>query len=325
MNDRSVHIGIDLGGTSIQAAAVRDGEVLASDKTKTRADEGVDAVIDRIVGSAKAVRDDLEDPDDVVGLCIGVPGPIDVARGVVRTAPNLGWQNVALGERLSDALDLPVVLDNDVNIGAVGEHVHGAGRGAVDMAAIFVGTGIGGALIAGGRSHAGFRGAAAEFGHMIAVQGGRPCPCGREGCFEAYTSKKAMESIVREKIEQGRTSVVLEIMEAKGKDRMTSSVIEAALEAGDAVMTEVVHEARIHLGILTANIVNAFDPQVVVFGGGVVERLGERFVDPIATEARNHFLQREGAEQVRIVPAALGDHAGTVGAAVVAKRAFFGG
>jgi len=325
MSDRSVHIGIDLGGTSIQAAAVRGGEVLASDKTKTRPDEGVDAVIDRIVGAANAVRDDLDEPEAVAGLCIGAPGTIDVARGVVRTAPNLGWTDVALGDRLSEALGLPVVLDNDVNIGAVGEHVHGAGRGALDMAAIFVGTGIGGALIVDGHSHAGFRGAAAEFGHMVAVQGGRPCPCGREGCFEAYASKKAMESIVREKIEQGRQSIVLEIMEDKGKDRMTSSVIEAALEADDAVMIEVVHEARIHLGFLTANIVNAFDPQVVVFGGGVVERLGHDFVDPIAVEARGHFLQRKGAEEVKIVPAALGDHAGTVGAAVVAQRAFFGG
>ncbi len=323
MAKTNITIGIDLGGTSIQTAAVRDGEVLAEDRTKTKPDQGVDAVIERIAKTVDAVREDLH--DEPTGLCIGAPGTIDPARGVVRTAPNLGWTNVPLGDRLAERTGLPVVVDNDVNIGAVGEHVHGAGRGASHMAAVFVGTGIGGALIVDGRSHAGFRGAAAEFGHMISVARGRECPCGRQGCFEAYASKTAMEALVREKVEQGRESVVIDLMKQKKKARLSSSVIEDALEAKDAVMVEVVREVQTHLGFLTANIVNAFDPQVVVFGGGVVERLGQDFVDPIATEARTHFLQREGAEQVRIVPAQLGDHPGSVGAAVIAQRQFWSG
>ena len=325
MERNRTYVGIDLGGTSIQTAAVRDGEVLAEEKTKTKAELGPDGVIERIAQTVRAVREELDDPQDVAGICIGAPGTFDAATGLVRTAPNLGWTNVPLAERLTAAVGLPVVVDNDVNVGAAGEHVHGAGRGTLHMAAIFVGTGIGGALILGGRSHSGFRGAAAEFGHLVAVADGRPCPCGRQGCFEAYASKRAMESIVREKVSEGRRSAVLEIMDDKGKKAITSSVIEAALEVKDAVMIEVVQQAQTHLGVLTANVVNAFDPQVVVFGGGVVERLGDAFVDPIATEAREHFLQREGADQVRIVPAALGDHAGTIGAAVVAQRRFAGG
>lgn len=322
MASEAIYIGIDLGGTSIQTAAVRDGEVLAANKSKTKADQGSDVVIERIAATVESVREDLDDPDAVQGICIGAPGTFDPATGVVHTAPNLGWSDFPLAARLREATGLPVVVDNDVNVGAIGEHVHGAGRGALHLAALFVGTGIGGALIVDGSPHGGFRGAAAEFGHMVAVPGGRTCPCGREGCFEAYASKTAMETLVREKIAAGHESVVPSIIESKGKDRITSSVIEAALEEDDAVMTEVVRDAQFHLAILTANVVNAFDPQVVVFGGGIVERLGKDFVAPIAREAREHFLLRQGAERIAIVPAALGDHAGTIGAATIAARRF---
>jgi len=137
---------------------------------------------------------------------------------------------------------------------------------------------------------------------------------------EAYSSKTAMEAMVREKIDEGRQSIVLDVMRDKDKDGLTSSVIEKALEEKDEVMGEVVRTAQYYLGLLTADVVNAFDPEVIVFGGGVVERLAESFVNPIALTAREHFLRREGAERIRIVPAALGDHAGTIGAAVVAQR-----
>lgn len=188
------------------------------------------------------------------------------------------------------------------------------------MAAIFVGTGVGGALIMAGRPFRGGRGAAGEVGHMVAVPGGRRCGCGRAGCFEAYTSKTAMETILRERMADGRPSVVPEIMAAKGKSRISSSVIAAALDQGDRLMTEVLAEAQSHLARLVANLVNAFDPEAVVFGGGLVARLGERFVGPIADQAREGFLQQAGADGIRIVPGALGDNAGTVGAAVVAER-----
>ena len=314
------YIGVDLGGTSIMTAAVRDGEVLADDKRKTRADQGVDVVIERVAESVRAVLEESEDQGKPQGLCIGAPGTVDHGRGIVFNAPNLGWQDVPLGPRLEAALGLPVTVDNDVNVGATGEHVHGAAKGALHVAAIFVGTGIGGALIVDGQMHTGFRGAAGEFGHMIVQPNGRKCPCGRRGCVEAYASKTAMEAMVREEMAKGRKSKVLEIMKDKGKDKLSSSVVEKALESEDALMAEVVQTAQLNLGLLAANVVNAFDPEVIVFGGGIVERFGEDFVEPVATTARKYFREREGAERIRIVPAALGDHAGTVGAAVIASR-----
>ena len=314
-------IGVDLGGTNIEAAAVRGGEVLASKKKKTRASKGVDVVIKRIGKTVRKVMDKMDnDASDYSALCIGAPGAIDPKSGVVHSAPNLNWTDVPLGERLEADLDLPVIVDNDVNIGVLGEHVYGAGKGTLNMIGIFVGSGIGGGLVVDGTPHYGWRGVAGEVGHVVVQPRGRKCGCGRRGCIEAYASKTAMEAIIREEMERGRSTEVFEIMDKKGKKKLTSSVIEASLEAGDALMEEAIQNAQYYLGLLTANLVNVLDPEVVVFGGGVVERLGQDFIDPIGRTARQHYLQREGAEKIRLVPAALGDDAGPIGAAVVARR-----
>lgn len=316
-----VIIGVDLGATNIEAAAVRDGEVLASKKKKTRADKGVEVVCDRIEKTVRKVFKKMDaEADDFAALCIGAPGAVDAEAGIVRSAPNLDWHDVALGERLQERLGLPVMVDNDVNIGIMGEHVYGAGQGADDMVGIFVGTGIGGGLVVDGKPHHGGRGAAGEIGHVVVKPHGRTCGCGREGCVEAYASKTAMEAIIREEMEKGRETEVFEIMDDKGKRKLTSSVIEAALDAEDPLMEEAIQNAQYYLGILTADLVNVLDPEVIVYGGGVVERLGAPFLKPIERTARQHYLQRRGAENIRIVPAALGDDAGPVGAAVVAQR-----
>jgi glucokinase len=321
MTHDSIIIGADLGATNIEAAAVREGEVLVSKKKKTRAKRGVDAVIDRIEKTVRKVMDKMDaEPSDFEALCIGAPGTVDTQAGVVRAAPNLGWKDVRLGERLYEGLGMPVVVANDVNIGVLGEHVYGAGKGTLDMVGVFVGSGIGGGVVVNGTLHRGWRGAAGEIGHMVVQPRGRTCGCGRRGCVEAYASKTAMEKIIREEMEKGRHTEVFDIMEDKGKQKLTSSVIEAALEAGDALMEEAMQEAQYYVGLLTANLVNVLDPEVIVYGGGVVERLGESFIAPVARTARSHILQRRDAEKIRMVPAALGDDAGPVGAAVVAQR-----
>ncbi len=315
-------IGVDLGGTNIEAAAVQSGKVLKSKKKKTHADEGVETVLDRIEKTVRKLFDKMDaEAGDFDGLCLGAPGAVDTSTGVVREAPNLpGWQDIPLGDELEDRLGIPVVVDNDVNIGVLGEYVYGAGRGSLNMVGIWVGTGIGGGIVVNGQPLHGWRGAAGEIGHTIVNPHGRTCSCGREGCVEAYSSKVAMREMIEEQMARGRKSVMPEIMEEKGKRRMTSSVIEAALEAGDAPMDEAVKTSQFYLGLLTANLVNVLDPQVVVFGGGLVERLGYDFVEPIAHTARKYYLQQRNAERIRIVPSVLGDDAGPVGAAVVAYR-----
>ena len=319
-----VYAGVDLGGTSIHAAAVQGGEILAEVGCKTPIGKGPDAVVERIAGLVDELRHGLGAETPLGGVCVGAPGGVDPETGIVHHAPNLGWDDYPLGETLAARVKLPVAVENDVNIGAIGEHAYGAGRGTHHLVALFVGTGLGGALIVDGTPLRGFRGAAGEVGHKIAVPGGRVCACGRSGCFEAYASRTAMEAILRERMAEGRESAVPEIMARKGKTRMSSSVIEAALDQGDALMTEVLTDAQTHLATLVANLVNTVDPEMVVFGGGVVARLGARFVDPIARKARAGFLSQEGAERIRIVPAELGDHSGTIGATVVAAERFGG-
>jgi glucokinase len=319
-----IYAGIDLGGTSIHAAAVRQGEILADARSKTPGGTGPDAVVEEIADLLHELHRQLGTGSRLQGICVGAPGGVDPETGIVHHAPNLGWFDYPLGQALAARVELPVVVENDVTIGAIGEHAYGAGRGTRHLVALFVGTGVGGALIVDGVPLRGFRGAAGEVGHLIAVPGGRTCGCGRSGCFEAYASRTAMEALLRERMAEGRESVVPEIMSRKGKNRMSSSVVEAALDQGDPLMTEVLAEAQGHLATLVADLVNTVDPEMIVFGGGLVERLGTRFVDPIARQARPGFLSQEGADRIRIVPAELGDQAGTIGAAVVAGERFPG-
>jgi glucokinase len=314
-------IGMDLGGTKILAAVVdAEGRILAEAKRTTRADEGPDFVIKRMAQTArKAARHAGIDWTAVTGLGVGAPGPIDPKSGFVYNPPNLpGWDEIALAPRLSEALELPVFLENDVNLGTLGEHALGAGQDTKDMVGIFVGTGVGGGLILDGQLRSGFRHAAGEVGHMIVLADGPVCGCGKRGCLESVASRTAIERDIRLGIAAGRKSLVPRLVREKG--RMTSGVLARALRKGDPLTTEVMGRARWYLGLIAASIVNLIDPEMIVFGGGVVEALGKDFLTPIRVTARQYYIQQAGADRVRIVAAQLGDHAGVLGAAVLARR-----
>lgn len=326
MATERVFVGVDLGGTSLTAAVVAaDGRVLGKVKHKTRAARGVDDVIARL---ASAVREAMVAASvgqgGVAGVGVGVPGPLDASAGVVHRCPNLGpgWEELPLAERLGEALGLPVAIENDVKVGAVGEHTYGAGQGAQDMMAIFVGTGIGGGLILDGRLRAGARNSAGEVGHMVLLPDGPLCGCGQRGHAEALASRTAIERDVREAMRGGRPSMAAELLGANQARPMTANIIGQALERGDAVVAEAVQRAQHYLGLLVSACVNLVDPEVVVIGGGLPERLGEPYLDAVRAVARQHFVNQSGAERVRIVPAALGDLSGAIGAAVVARRRF---
>jgi glucokinase len=251
---------------------------------------------------------------------VGAPGAVDPKHGVVYHAPNLGWEAVPLGAELKKLLRVPVFAENDVNVGVAGEHALGAGRGAQELVGMFVGTGIGGGIIFRGELYLGTRGAAAEVGHMIIQAEGPQCNCGNRGCLEALASRTAMERDVRAAIRAGQKSCVLKLMEERGKERMTSSIIQRALRKNDPVMLKVIKRAQFFLGIGVANLVNILDPECVVLGGGVTERLGEEFVAPIRKTAYENFLRRHDAERVKILPGTLGDNAGALGAVVLARK-----
>ena len=285
-------VGVDMGGTSLRALVVdRANRILAVEKQPTKRDLKPDALIEEI---AAEVEDALR------------------TAGVKRS----DLRAVSVGALLG----VPALVENDVNVGTVGEHALGAGRGARELVGIFVGTGIGGGIISGGKLYEGTRGAAAEVGHMILQMDGPKCGCGKRGCAEALASRTAMEREVRAMIKKGARSCVLELMKERSKERMTSSIIIRALKKKDPVMRAVVRRTAQYLGILVANVVNMMDPECVVIGGGVAERLQEELVEPIRKTARKYFLCQRDAAKVKIVAAKLGDNAGALGAVVLARQ-----
>jgi glucokinase len=311
-----------MGGTSLRAVVVTaKNEILAIEKQPTN-------VALKPAGLIREMASMVEDVLAAAGVrkaqlravSIGAPGAVDPVHGVVYHAPNLGWDAVPLSAELKKHLRVPVFAENDVNVGVAGEHALGAGKGTKEMVGIFVGTGIGGGIISRGELYLGTRGAAAEVGHMIIQVDGPLCNCGNHGCIEALASRTAMERDVRAAIRAGKKSCVLKLMEERGKERMTSSIIQRALKKNDPVMHNVIKRAQYFLGIAVANVVNILDPECVVLGGGVTERLGEEFVAPIRKTAYENFLRRHDAKRVKILPGTLGDNAGGLGAVVLARK-----
>lgn len=319
-------VGIDLGGTSMTAVALDGrGRILASRKRSTCPDLGPEGVTRRIAATVHRLLKDLgRNSKRVQGIGIGAPGTVDPEEGVVLYAPNLGWQDHPLAKMLSRLLRLPVTLDNDVNAGAVGEHALGSGQGAGNLVAIFVGTGIGGGIILNNRLYHGSHGGAGEVGHIKVLADGPLCGCGRKGCAEGLASRTAMERDMRKAVDSGRASLVPDIMARMGRERMTSRVIQEALREGDPLMREILQRAQRCLGLLVASLVNLLDPDCVVIGGGIADRLKDEFLEPIRETAARHILRAPHLEPVRIVPSRLGDHAGSVGAAVIAWQRLAG-
>ena len=313
-------VGVDLGGTSMTSVALDGrGRVLASRKRSTCPGLGPEGVTRRVAATVRKLLKDLgEKSKRVQGIGIGAPGTVDPEKGLVLYAPNLEWKDQPLGSMLRRHLRLPVTLDNDVNGGAVGEHVLGSGRGARNLVAIFVGTGIGGGVILDNRLYHGSCGGAGEVGHIKVLADGPLCGCGRNGCAEGLASRTAMERDMRLAVDSGRSSLVPAIMARMGRERMTSRVIQEALQEGDPLMLEIMQRAQTTLGLLVASLVNLLDPDCVVIGGGIADRLGDRFLEPIRATAAHHILRAPHLEPVKILPSRLADHAGAVGAAVLA-------
>jgi glucokinase len=328
-------IGVDLGGTSLLAAVVSpSGEILGEAKRKTRPELGASGVMERLVGVVgKAIKRSGVKRKAIGGVGVGVPGPVCPRDGLVVRCPNLGptWNNLAFAKRLAKQfavceLSLAVTIDNDVNVGAVGEHTYGAGRGSEHMLAIFVGTGLGGGVIIDGKLYAGAWTSAGEVGHMPISPDGPLCSCGKQGHAEALASRSAIEREIKRALDAEQESLIPDIMARKRRHVMSSSVIGEAYEARDRVTVEAVEKAQYHLGLLVAACVNLMDPQVVVIGGGVVERFGESYLEPVRRVAAQHIIgvapddDGDGDPNTRIVRAALGDYSGALGAAVLARQ-----
>jgi len=308
-------IGIDLGGTKVYGVVLHGEKVKKDAKRKTPTSGGPDAVVETIAG----VVADLGGTDGIKGVGVGAPGPVDHEAGVVRQAPNLaGWQDadVPLGALVSKALGgVPVFVENDANVGTLGEHRRGAGRGTSDVLGVWVGTGIGGGLILDGHLRRGPTGYAGEIGHTVVVKGGRLCACGHAGHLEAYAGRAALEREARARAADGRMNMLVELA---GDGRMTSKIWADALEARDPVALELIDGAVWALGVGAADAVTLLDLEMVIVGGGLADRLGPSFVGRIEQSAREQLFAHGSA--ARVVPAALGDQSGALGAALTAAE-----
>lgn len=317
-----IYAGIDLGGTSfIATVADERGKVLGSSDCATvpnaKPEDTIAAIADHVLTAAKDAQIRIK---KVRAIGIGAPGAVDPKKGIVVKAPNLGWENIPLARALKKHLGPDVIVGNDVQVAIIGEHAYGAAKGTKRAIGIWVGTGIGGGLISRGKLDHGFRGAAGEIGHMLIKEDGPLCGCGRKGCVEALASRTAMERDMRALAAKTDSCITLQIMKERGKERMTSSVMQRALKAECPVMKQVVSNAQHYLGLLAGNLVNAYDPEMIVIGGGVAQRLKDSFVGPIAEIARTRFLRPDPENRVKIVHATLGDYSGALGASALARQ-----
>ena len=245
---------------------------------------------------------------------IGTPGVVDHARGTVSNAPNMaGWSDpVPLKALLNEAMPgTEIRIDNDVNVGVLGEQTAGAARGVPDVLGVFVGTGVGGGLILDGRLRRGPRGVTGEIGHVTVHPGGRRCGCGGAGHLEAYAGRAGIEAEARRRHDAGPPSA---LVERSGSGRMKSGIIARALADGDPLAVELLDEAVGALGLGIASAVTLVDVTTVVLGGGITEKLGQPFVDRVAAAVRGRVL---AGLSIAVVPAALGDDAGVIGAAAL--------
>lgn len=316
-------VGVDLGGTKILVAIVsHKGKILSQAKNPTPGKEGPDAVIERIVQTVEsAAKKAGISLSKVGGIGVGSPGVVDSETGMVRYAPNLAhWEEVALGEALQHRLKRPVIVGNDVDVATFGEYALGAGAGCHSMVGIFPGTGIGGAVILNGKLHTGARGSAAEIGHIVIMADGPRCGCGRQGCAEALASRTAIERDLRSAMRFGRQTVLTDMV--KGGDRIRSGMLARAAQADDLLVLETLTRTGHYLGLLTGSVVNLIDPEIVVFGGGLIEACEQWLMPVIRETARQYYINRLDLDQVKIEVAALGDYAGVLGTAMLARTTF---
>ena len=312
-------LGIDIGGTNLVVGSVaEDGSsIVASASEPTHSEAGATDVVDRLVGLAeRAIATTRREAPgaEILGVGVGAPGPLDTKRGIVLLTPNLGWVNMPLRQLIHDRLGLPAALDNDANCAVLGEWWVGAARGARNAIGITIGTGIGGGLIVDGRLYHGASDVAGEIGHTTIDTEGRRCKCGNYGCLEAYASGPNIALRAVEEMEAGAESRLRALVGGDLRKITAQTVYQAAAD-GDELALEVVNDTAKFLGVGIGNLLNVFNPDLVVVCGGVT-LAGDHLFEPLRREvARRAF--KPAVTACRIVPGELAGTAGVYGAAKV--------
>jgi glucokinase len=319
-NGRKHWVGFDLGGTKMFCVLFdHKFNVVASVRKKTKSEEGVDGGLTRMMNMMDAVLDEAKiDRDDLGGIGAGCPGPLDLDKGVVLEAPNLGWHDVPLREILQKKFKCPVAIANDVDAGTYGEYRFGAAQKARCAVGVFPGTGIGGGCVYEGRLLRGKTGSCMEIGHMLVGSGGRLCGCGRRGCLETTASRLAIAAECAMAVYRGEAPALQKLA---GTDlaQIRSGTLAEAIKAGDKAVEKIVRQAAKQLGLAIGNVVNLMAPDVVVLGGGLVEAMKDLFLEEVRDTVGKRAMA-SFAKSVDIVAAKLDDHAAVMGAAALAAE-----
>ena len=313
-------VGFDLGGTKMLAKVFNsDFETIGRDRTKTRGHEGSEAGLTRITKTIQKMLDKAElKPSQIAGIGVGCPGPLDLDKGVIRSAPNLGWTDVPVKDHLEETFRCPAVVLNDVDAGVYGEYRFGAAVGRRTVVGVFPGTGIGGGCVYEGAILRGKKSSCMEIGHVQVSPEGPLCGCGRRGCLEAVASRLVIASRAAAAAYRGQAPY---LMEHVGTDlqQIRSGALADSIKGGDHTVETIVREAARHIGRAVAGVVHLLAPDRVVLGGGLVEAMTDLFVTEVGEAARHRVLPSM-AEAFDVVAAELGDDAGVMGAAAWAEH-----
>jgi glucokinase len=317
--DKKYIAGIDLGGTTIQTVLTdEDYNIVTKYKSDTLAEEGPAAVIGRMMDAIDHVLEESNlSKKDLLGIGLGIPGLMDIEKGISLFAGNLSWENIQVLQPFKDRFQVPVYMDNDVRVNALGEWYFGAGRGVKNMVLITLGTGVGAGIIIDGKMLRGPQSAAGEVGHMIIVEDGPACTCGSRGCLEVFASATGMMRRCKELMLENRDSLLWQMCEGD-IDKVRTYMIDKAHDQGDKVGLQVMAETAYYLGIGLTNVVNIFNPELVVIGGGV-SKAGERLLGP-AREFVNKRAMVVQRQHYKLVAAQMLDEAGMLGACTLVKE-----
>ncbi len=308
-------IGIDLGGTKILAGLVekQSGKVISEVKNKTKKEKGNKKIGDKILETLdELLNSSPVSKSDIASIGLGLAGQVDREKGILINSANLECKDFHVKELIEQKYNIPVFCGNDVEVAALGELIYGAGRGFKDIVCIFVGTGIGSSIIKNGKIHYGASGSAGEIGHIIVDLNGRSCTCGGNGCLEAYASRSAIESRILGAVKKGRKSIITEFTNAGS---ISSKHIKKSLDARDEVVTQYVNEAIEYLSGGIASVMNFYNPELIILGGGLIQSIDEIYLSTIKKARAKALPVPSGITKFK--KAELEDYSGVIGAAML--------
>ena len=311
-------IGVDLGGTKILAGIVekQTGKIVFEVKNKTKKEKGNKKITAKIIETIEELLNSSDIPgEEISSIGLGLAGQVDREKGILINAVNLDCKDLNIKEILEEKFSIPVNIGNDVEVATFGELKFGAGIGYKDIVCIFVGTGVGSSIVKDGKIHLGASQSAGEIGHIIVDLNGRACACGGNGCLEAYASRTAIETRILGAVKKGRKSVITELTDGKS---ISSKHIKKSLEAHDEVVTQYVNEAIDYLSGGIASVINFYNPELIILGGGLIQSVEDFYLQTIK-KARAKSLPTPAAK-IEFKKAALGDYSGVIGAALLEER-----